>query len=127
MVAVAASFGHLALELQVGEELAPTLDAWHSLIHLLVQVKEIAMDWDALGAMGEIIGAIAVIGTLYYLSNQIKLNSKLLRLTHRISSSRLEDEFETQWEKISKVGVQNGSSSRKMLRLRLKNRPDEEL
>ena len=34
------------------------------------------MDWDALGAMGEIIGAIAVIGTLYYLSNQIKLNSK---------------------------------------------------
>ena len=34
------------------------------------------MDWDALGALGEIIGAIAVIGTLYYLSNQIKLNSE---------------------------------------------------
>ena len=34
------------------------------------------MDWDALGALGEIIGAIAFIGTLYYLSNQIKLNSE---------------------------------------------------
>ena len=34
------------------------------------------MDWDALGAMGEIIGAIAVLATLYYLSNQIKINSE---------------------------------------------------
>ena len=42
LVAIAASFGHLALELQVGEELAPTLDAWHSLTHLLVQVKEMS-------------------------------------------------------------------------------------
>ncbi len=34
------------------------------------------MDWDALGAMGEIVGAIAVLATLYYLSNQIKINAK---------------------------------------------------
>ena len=33
------------------------------------------MNWDALGAVGEIIGAGAVIATLYYLSLQIKINS----------------------------------------------------
>jgi hypothetical protein len=33
------------------------------------------MNWDALGAIGEIIGAVAVIATLYYLSLQIKINS----------------------------------------------------
>ena len=32
------------------------------------------MNWDAIGAMGEIIGAIAVLATLYYLSGQIKIN-----------------------------------------------------
>ena len=32
------------------------------------------MNWDALGAISEIIGA-AVIATLYYLSLQIKINS----------------------------------------------------
>ena len=36
------------------------------------------MNWDAIGAMGEIIGAVAVIATLYYLSNQIKINSDQL-------------------------------------------------
>ena len=33
------------------------------------------MNWDALGAIGEIIGAGAVIATLYQLSLQIKINS----------------------------------------------------
>ena len=36
------------------------------------------MNWDAIGAMGEIIGAIAVLATLYYLSGQIKINSRRL-------------------------------------------------
>ena len=32
------------------------------------------MDWDAVGAVGEIVGAIAVIGTLIYLARQIGLS-----------------------------------------------------
>ena len=34
------------------------------------------MNWDALGAMGEIIGAIAVFATLYYLATQIRIQSR---------------------------------------------------
>ena len=34
------------------------------------------MNWDALGAMGEIIGAIAVFVTLYYLATQIRIQSR---------------------------------------------------
>ena len=30
------------------------------------------MNWDAIGAVGEIIGAIAVVVTLFYLARQIK-------------------------------------------------------
>ena len=36
------------------------------------------MNWDAIGAVGEIIGAIAVVATLIYLSTQIRQNNKLL-------------------------------------------------
>jgi hypothetical protein len=36
------------------------------------------MNWEAAGAIGEIIGAVAVVGSLAYLAVQIKLNSKLL-------------------------------------------------
>jgi hypothetical protein len=34
------------------------------------------MNWDALGATGEIIGAIAVFSTLYYLATQIRIQSR---------------------------------------------------
>ena len=30
------------------------------------------MNWEALGALGEIVGAVAVLGTLYYLAAQIR-------------------------------------------------------
>ena len=33
------------------------------------------MNWDALGASGEIIGAVAVLATLYYLTIQIKIQN----------------------------------------------------
>ena len=45
------------------------------------------MNWDALGAMGEIIGAIAVLATLYYLSNQIKINSEQVEKANDYQSS----------------------------------------
>lgn len=42
------------------------------------------MDWDAIGALGEIIGAIAVIGTLIYLARQIRqsgINSRASQIS----------------------------------------------
>ena len=36
------------------------------------------MNWDALGAMGEIVGALAVLATLYYLAAQIKMQNREL-------------------------------------------------
>lgn len=35
------------------------------------------MNWDAIGAAGELVGGIAVIGTLIYLSSQIRQNTKI--------------------------------------------------
>lgn len=36
------------------------------------------MNWEAIGALGEIAGAVAVIVTLLYLAKQIRQNSKSL-------------------------------------------------
>ena len=49
------------------------------------------MNWEAMGAIGEIIGAIAVLATLYYLSNQIKINSQQIEKanTHQVAQSTL--------------------------------------
>ena len=33
------------------------------------------MNWDAIGAIGEIVGAAAVVATLVYLSRQVQLNA----------------------------------------------------
>lgn len=37
------------------------------------------MNWDALGAIGEMLGAIGVIATLLYLSVQIRQNTRAIR------------------------------------------------
>jgi len=47
------------------------------------------MDWDAIGAVGEIVGAAAVVVTLVYLSIQMKQN------TAAVQSSRRENQFQT--------------------------------
>ena len=39
------------------------------------------MNWEALGAIGEIVGAVAVIATLGYLALQIRQNTRLLKAT----------------------------------------------
>jgi hypothetical protein len=42
------------------------------------------MNWDAIGAIGEIVGAIAVLATLIYLAIQIRQNSAIQRAqTHQ--------------------------------------------
>ena len=83
------------MELQVGEELAPNLDAWHSLIHLLPQAKEIDMDWDAIGAIGEVLGAVSVLITLLYLSRQISASNKALNTAGTTAMMEGFNEFHT--------------------------------
>ena len=37
------------------------------------------MNWDAIGAIGEIVGAIAVVITLLYLAHQTRINTKAVK------------------------------------------------
>jgi hypothetical protein len=37
------------------------------------------MNWDAIGAIGEVLGALVVIATLFYLSGQLRQNSVALK------------------------------------------------
>jgi hypothetical protein len=37
------------------------------------------VDWDAIGAIGEIVGAVAVVATLFYLARQIRQNTRMSR------------------------------------------------
>jgi len=43
------------------------------------------MNWDAIGAVGEILGALAVVATLAYLAIQMKQNSASLRIAAILS------------------------------------------
>ena len=54
------------------------------------------MNWDAIGAVGEIIGALAVVLTLVYLSIQIKENT-------RISKSEAYRESTGNWNDVFKI------------------------
>ena len=39
------------------------------------------MNWDALGALGELVGAAAVVATLIYLSVQLRQNTRTVKLS----------------------------------------------
>lgn len=45
------------------------------------------MNWDAAGAIGEIVGAVAVIATLFYLASQIRQNSHVLERTNEFANA----------------------------------------
>ena len=44
------------------------------------------MNWDAIGSVAEVIGAIAVVASLVYLGGQIQQNTKQLRIAGRQAS-----------------------------------------
>lgn len=50
------------------------------------------MNWDAIGAVGEVIGAVAVIVTIAYLARQIRENSNQVRVSSRLSLGHLANE-----------------------------------
>lgn len=47
------------------------------------------MNWEALGAIGEIIGAVAVLGTLFYLAAQIKMQNHQLEKSNENVTAQL--------------------------------------
>ena len=51
------------------------------------------MNWEAIGAIGEILGAIAVLATLVYLAVQIRQNSRFVQAATYHSTSRARNEF----------------------------------
>jgi hypothetical protein len=48
------------------------------------------MNWDALGAIGEVVGALAVVLTLGYLAIQIRQNSKAVRSSTRSDIAKMQ-------------------------------------
>ena len=46
------------------------------------------MNWDVIGAMGEIMSAPAVLATLYYLSGQIKINAREIERANDYESAQ---------------------------------------
>jgi len=55
------------------------------------------MNWDAVGAIGEILGAIGVIATLLYLAKQIGQNSLMMRATIKQESTGAVQQVIYQW------------------------------
>ena len=53
------------------------------------------MDWDAIGAVGEVLGAIGVILTLGYLAMQIRQNTRALRAASIDSMTNIANEIRT--------------------------------
>ena len=51
------------------------------------------MNWEAIGAVGEILGAIAVLVTLIYLAAQIRQNSQFVKAATWHSTMRARNEF----------------------------------
>lgn len=52
------------------------------------------MNWDAIGAVGEILGALAVVATIVYLARQVRDNSKQVKLnTTQSYASLVQDAF----------------------------------
>ena len=51
------------------------------------------MNWDAIGAIGEVVGAVGVIITLIYLAAQIRQNSKTTQADIRQSLAEQQIQF----------------------------------
>ena len=72
------------------------------------------MNWDAIGAVGEIVGAIAVVVTLAYLAIQIQQNTRMMRREAHLDRVRhiadpLIDSPDRLAKTLSKVSEKEGS------------------
>ncbi len=62
------------------------------------------MDWDAIGAIGEVGGALAVVFTLLYLARQLKEHTKSLRIQSLDSTFKEWDGFIHEVQSLERVG-----------------------
>ena len=51
------------------------------------------MNWEAAGAIGEIVGALAVVATLAYLATQIRQSNRSARIAARLETTRQYTDF----------------------------------
>lgn len=51
------------------------------------------MEWDAIGAIGEILGAVAVFASLLYLGAQIRMSNRLARAESRENANEMFDRW----------------------------------
>jgi hypothetical protein len=45
------------------------------------------MNWEAIGAIGEIVGAVAVVATLFYLAVQVRQNSRFVERSNEYANA----------------------------------------
>ncbi len=74
------------------------------------------MNWDALGAMGELFGALAVVLTLGYLAVQVKQNSQGMKVAAKL-------DVEKDYNEYTSMLLQNSE----LLELQLKGMSNQEL
>jgi hypothetical protein len=51
------------------------------------------MNWEAIGAVGEVVGAIAVVATIAYLAGQVRASNQAAQISSRISTERMYFDF----------------------------------
>ena len=60
------------------------------------------MNWDAIGAIGEALGAVGVIVTLLYLSLQVKASTLASKVESKLAASRMYTDFPEDINRISR-------------------------
>ncbi len=55
------------------------------------------MNWEAISAVGEVLGAISVLATLFYLAAQIKLSAVATRTSSELQITNMEQEWFESW------------------------------
>jgi len=61
------------------------------------------MNWEAIGALGELIGAIVVIATLFYLSYQVREGIRVAKSQIREQRSAASQQLNYQWAEYAEV------------------------
>jgi hypothetical protein len=75
------------------------------------------MNWDAMGAVGEIVGAIAVLVTLIYLAAQIRQNAKALDRQSDIAQAQIQQMRADSVTQLSSVATANPENVALLTRL----------
>jgi len=76
------------------------------------------MNWDAIGAIGELVGAVAVLATLIYLSIQTRLTRKATQAAAEFSLNQASSESMSSFDQWRKSILENHELARIMVKAR---------